>query len=335
VLQQLHAVNSTPATIVSPRSPRARPKGVSTATTHLPATPPTVIDALKHILTEAVACSGPSKQLPLSESAVLSMPLIKDIDTLLSSPPPQSVGIPHVCRHPHGTALHDTDPCAGGPVVQAIDGLLACLEWRFLPAIPVVTDFVAMMDAGRRKWTVQEANVRLSVTYPYCCFVVKVVSLASQKLRGQLEMATQSVDEATDSKSPDVSGATVVQVLLTALHRIITNSRQYPHLHSQHAVFLHSRWVHVTSPNVKLPVVSVCVWLACRSPVLSSIARSVLLSSWQGDAVGAGGSVSGVPPGISEVVLSMVLLFCVAVVLSRGVLVSLIPWCTPVYAAYL
>jgi hypothetical protein len=158
-LSQLQTLNGAPATILSPRSPRARPKGIATASARLPPLPPTVTDALKHVLTEAIASSGPGKQLPLSESAILGMPLLKDIDALLSSPPPQAVGIPPVCRHTHGTVLHDTDPCSGGPVVHVIDGLLACLEWRFLPAVPVVTDYVAMMDAGRRKWTVQEANV--------------------------------------------------------------------------------------------------------------------------------------------------------------------------------
>lgn len=44
-------------------------------------------------------------------------------------------------------------------MVQLLDGLLACLEWRALRAAAPVLDIVAGMDAGRRKWNLAAVAV--------------------------------------------------------------------------------------------------------------------------------------------------------------------------------
>ncbi len=142
---------------VVPGSPRsARPRTQAARASDTLSVPGVVLDACRLLLAD-------SKSQPAG-SELESMPIFKDIDDLLSTPSPTlSQPVMHTCRHAHGPAPAASESCSEGPVVQLLDGVLACLEWRALRAGAPVLDIVAGMDSGRRKWNLAAVAVSVRV----------------------------------------------------------------------------------------------------------------------------------------------------------------------------
>lgn len=144
--------------ISSPRIPGEKRPSAAASSGAIPMPPPAVVEACKVLLSEVQASDAVGRAVDMHSLA--NVAVFKDSAAMLAAPSPVLTKPDiTVCRHSLGCALSDTDHCLGGPVVQLLDGILACLEWRLLAAAPVVRDFVDMMDAGRRKWSVQEMNV--------------------------------------------------------------------------------------------------------------------------------------------------------------------------------